>query len=94
MNKCVETEVKVEDEGYVLRVPVYLNDVCPCRKVVVGVQIYVGGKLYATKVKKVFTGDQPHCRRICEFYVDEFYFLFTDSCVGDIDIEVLAHYIY
>lgn len=91
--KCVEADVKIEGEGHLLRVPVYLNDVCPRRKIVVGVRVYLRGKLYATKTKKVFTSGRSYCRRIREFYVDEFCFLFTDTCIEDIDIDVLAHYI-
>lgn len=92
--KCVETDVKIEDEGHLLRISVYLNEVCPCRKIVVGVQVYVKGKLYAMRTKEVFTGGHSYCRKIYEFYVDEFCFLFTEACVDDIDIDVLAHYIY
>lgn len=58
--KCIQADVKVEDEGYLLRVPVYLNNVCPCRNVVVAVQIFVEGKIYAMKTKEVFTGGRPY----------------------------------
>ena len=91
--KCVEVDVKIENEGHLLKVPVYLDDVCPSRKIIVGVRIYVKGKLYAMKTKKVFTGGRPYCRKIREFYVDDFHFLFTDTCIDDIDVDVLAHYI-
>ena len=91
--KYVEVDVKVENEGPLLRVPVYLNDVCPGREIIVGVQVYVRGKFYAMKTKKVFICGRPYCRKIREFYVADFNFLFTDTCRDDICIDILAHYI-
>lgn len=92
--KRVETDVKVEAEGSLLRISVYLNKVHRCREIIVGVQVYVEGSLYAMKTKKVFTGDHPSRKKINEFYVGDFCFLFTDTSTDDIDVDVLAHYIY
>lgn len=92
--KYINIATQASDEGHLLTVPVYLYNVCPCRKIVVGVQIFVNGRLYALKTCKVFTGYSPCCRKICKFYVDEFDFLFTDEYKEDIKVEVMAHYIY
>jgi hypothetical protein len=92
--KCVEAGVHIDDEGHMLTIPVYLYDVCPCREVIVGVQVYVDGRLYAMKTQKVYTGGCRYCRKIYEKYVDDFYFLFTELCDEKISIKMLAHYLY
>lgn len=92
--KCIEAEVHIDDEGHMLVVPVYLCDVCTCRKIIVGVQVYVCGRLYAMKTKEICTGGCPCCSRICQFYVGDFNFLFTNIGTEEIDIKILAHYIY
>ncbi|MBU3810905.1 MAG: hypothetical protein H9893_04545 [Candidatus Niameybacter stercoravium] len=94
VTKCVKAGVHIDDEGHMLTVPVYLYDVCPCREVIVGVQVYVDGRLYAIKTKKVCTGGCRYCGRIHEKYVDDFCFLFAGLCDEKIDIKILAHYIY
>ena len=91
--KCVTVDVHTEDEGKLLRVPVYVRNVCPDRKIIVGVRVYIRGKLYAMKVKKIFTDHRNYCRKIRRFYVGDFEFLFTDNCDDDIYIDILAHYI-
>ena len=91
--KCVKTEVKVEGNGNLLKVPILLTDVCSCRELIVGVQVFVKGKFYAMKTKKVFTGGCPKSRKICTFFAGDFYFLFTNTCNHDITINVISHYI-
>lgn len=91
--KCVEANVQVENEGKLLKVPVYIRNVYPCREVIVGVRVYVGGQLYAMKTKKIFTGGRRYCRKFDEIYVDCFEFLFIDACQNDICVDILAHYI-
>lgn len=91
--KCVEVNVQVENEGKLLRVPVYIRNVYPCREIIVGVRVYVEGRLYAMKTKKIFTGGRRYCRKIDEFYVGCFEFLFIDTCQENICVDTLAHYI-
>lgn len=91
--KCVEAHVQVENEGKLLNVPVYIREVHPCREVIVGVRVYVDGRLYAMKTKKIFTGGRRCCGKIHEIYVDCFQFLFIDDCQKDICVDMLAHYI-
>lgn len=91
--KCVTVNVHTEDEGKLLRVPVYVRNVCPHRKIIVGVRVYIRGKLYAMKVRKIFTNHHDYCRKIRGIYAGDFEFLFTDNCIDDIYIDILSHYI-
>ena len=91
--KSIEKQVCITDEGHLLKVPVTLCNVHPCRQVIVGVRICLNGKFYAMKTKEVFTGGREYCRRIRELFVGDFNFLFTHSCEDQVDVEVLAHYI-
>lgn len=92
--KCVESAVRLDPEGHLLLVPVYLKRVCPNRELVVGVEVYLDEKLYAIKTRKVFTGHHSCPKRIRKFYTGDFHFLLTNSCNKEICIKVLAHYIY
>lgn len=92
--KLVEQDVKIDNEGHMLVVPVRLRSVYPCREIVVGVQIYTDDSLYAMQTKKVFTGGRSYCSKICNFHAGTFTFLFTDRRTSDICVKVFAHYIY
>lgn len=92
--KSLEANVHIENEGQLLRVPVYLHNVCPCRQLIVGVCVYVNNRLYAMKTKKVFTGGRHYCPKICEFYAGDFLFLFDDCFDKQIRTRILSHYIY
>lgn len=91
--KCLEKDINIEDEGSLLKVPVFLYNVCPYKKIIVGVSVYVDGKFYAIKTKKMFTGSRSYCSKTRKFYAGEFLFLFTDECNKNVRVRVLAHYI-
>ena len=93
-SKEVIMDVVAEDVGSSLIIPVYLYNVCPCRKMVVGVTLFINGVPYATKVKKIFTGGRIwFFHRIACIFVGDFMFLMTDNCNDEISFKILSHYI-
>ncbi len=100
INQCEESkevimDVVAKDSGSTLKIPVYLYNVWPCRKMVVGVTLFINGVPYATKVKKIFTGGRRwFCHRIACIFVGDFMFLMTDNCNDEISFKVLSHYIF
>lgn len=93
-SKDVSIDVVTDDVGSKLLIPVYLYNVYSRRKVVVGVTIFINGKPYATKVKKIFTGGRWCCHRIASLFVGNFIFLVTDNCDDEISFKILFHYIF
>ena len=102
INQCAESKnvfvnVVAENTGSIIVIPVYLYNVCPCRKMVVGVTLIVNGKPYATKAKKIFTGGHRCCffaRSIGRIYAGDFEFLLTDNCNDVITYCTSSHYIF
>lgn len=92
--KSIELSTFVEDDGQILRIPLYLWDVCACDQIIVGVFIFKDDKLYAKRIKEVYVQGPAYCAGCHEFFAGEFEFLFEESCMKDVRIKVMAHYIY
>ena len=92
--KSLQVDVFIEDEGHLLKVPVYLHNVRPCTELIVGVFVYVDDKFYAMKTRSLFTGGRPYCHKIYEFYAGDFFFLFTNERNKQIRAYIMSHYIY
>jgi len=94
--KCLGANIYVENEGHILRVPVYLYNVRPFRELIIGVSFYIDNTFYAMKTKKIFTGGRYYCPNIREFYAGDFLFLFADDydLNKKVHTRVLSHYIY
>ena len=87
--------VEVEPEGNLFCVQVRLENVCPCNYVTVGVLIFSRGCPYALQTKKIYTGNSSCCCHKVDIELDDFYFIFTDYIdPNDLDIKVIAHYVY
>lgn len=92
--KCIDVKIYIDNEGHIIKVPVYLCNVCPDRNIIVGVLVYIKNKLYAIKTKEIISSGDIAKNRNSKIYVGEFEFLFAEECKEDIQIKVLSHYIY
>ncbi|AKN32537.1 hypothetical protein Ccar_17390 [Clostridium carboxidivorans P7] len=76
--KCINLHKTFE--GRLLFLHVNLKDICPNKTIVVSVLIYENDKLYAYKVKKMFTGSLDSCK--CkEFDAGKFCFVIQENCI-------------
>ena len=92
-----------ESQGTCLVIPVTLHCVCIDSYILVIVEVIKDGRLYARKIKKIFTGnsfcnDMCYCKenRIIEkLFVGDFKFYFIGDCTPKcIRVEVSTQYIY
>lgn len=97
-------EVTVEDSGQLLIIPVHLKCVRPCKKMLVGVIIYLDDIPYSFKTKRIYTDSaQPYWCDYCSDYhhpstVDVFagnfeFVLDSTCCSQNITANVIANYI-
>lgn len=93
-SKNLTINVTTQDSGRLLKIPVYLYNVSPCRKIIVGVKVYVNSKLYAIKVKKIFIPGYPFSKKIRSYFVGDFEFLLTDHCNDEIYFHITSHYTF
>lgn len=91
-------QVVLSDDGKLLDISICLKNVCPCRKLMVGVLVYYNNKPYALKTKEINTDKACKCCHCCcylkDICVEGFEFLFPSTiCKHEIIIKVIAHYI-
>ena len=93
-SKHLDINVATQDSGRLLKIPVYLYNVSPCRKIIVGVNVYVNQEIYAMKVKKIFICGYPFSKKIRSYFVGDFDFLLTEHCNDEISYHITSHYIF
>ncbi|WP_051623580.1 hypothetical protein [Clostridium hydrogeniformans] len=88
-------DVQPSCDGRLLIIKVNLKNICPNKKIAVGVLIYKDNRVYAFRAKKIDTGNCSQC--ICKnFNAGEFCFVFTEDNLCEyrkIKIKVIVHYI-
>lgn len=98
INKC-----NCLSQGSCLIVPVSIHSVCSNSYLLVIVEVYKEKKLYARRIKKIFTGasKENKCNCCVEndlidcLFVDNFKFYFINDCnPKSVHVEVNTQYIY
>ncbi len=56
----MDLPIELNDEGYILTVPLCFYNIRPCSNLIIYVSVYKDGKPYAKRSKQVYTGPATH----------------------------------